>query len=132
MDPPYGCVLGGPSLGRSPAGRPHGLRHELASNLVDVSLPPSRIYVFPPVTLIPRLLPLVRDFWGRLVLIVQWEPSAPWFPFLLQHAQRHLHLRTIPFQWCGLGRVSLRLGTFTRWTTFLFSGSPSWQPTPLK
>ena len=78
------------------------------------------IYAFPPVGLIPTLLPLIRGYRGRLVLVAPWDPHAPWLPFLLQHARDHLHLRTTPFQLCGRGQVFHRLGTSARWTAFLF------------
>ena len=76
------------------------------------------IYAFPPVGLIPTLLPLIRGYRGRLVLV------APWWPLLLQQARDYLHLRTTPFQFCGRGQVFHRLGTSARWIAFLFYGGP--------
>ena len=72
------------------------------------------IYAFLPVGLIPTLLPLIRGYRGRLVLVAPWDPKAPWLPFLLQQARDHLHLRTTPYQFCGQGQVFHRLGTSAR------------------
>ena len=52
------------------------------------------IYAFPPVGLIPTLLPLIRGYRGHLVVVAPWDPTAPWLPFLIQHARDHLHLRS--------------------------------------
>ena len=82
------------------------------------------IYAFPPVGLIPTLLPLIRGYRGRLVLVAPWDSRAPWLPLLLQQARDHLHLRTTPYQFCGQGQVFHRLGTSARWTAFLFYGGP--------
>ena len=82
------------------------------------------IYAFPPVGLIPTLLPLIRGYRGCLVLVAPWDSWAPWLPLLLQHARDHLHLRTTPYQFCGQGQVFHRLGTSARWTAFLFTEGP--------
>ena len=58
------------------------------------------IYAFPPVGLIPNLLPLIRGYRGRLVLVAPWDPQASWLPLLLQQARDHLHLRTTLYQFC--------------------------------
>ena len=57
------------------------------------------------------VLPLIRGYRGRLVLVAPWDPQAPWLPLLLQQARDHLHLRTTPYQFCGRGQVFHRLGT---------------------
>ena len=45
------------------------------------------IYAFPPVSLIPSMLPIIRSYRGCLVLVAPWESSATWLPFFLQHAR---------------------------------------------
>ena len=90
------------------------------------------IYAFPPVGLIPTLLPFIRGYRGRLVLVAPWDPQAPWLLFLLQQARDHLHLRTTPYQFCGQGQVFHRLGTSARWTAFLFCEGPFYLPVQLQ
>ena len=124
------------SLGRSPTSRSPGLSDQLPSSAVSLPLPSSgcsglqlskfqlerlrQHLCVPTGRTNPNSAALIRGYRGRLVLVDPWDPHAPWLPFLLQQARDHLHLWTTPFQFCGRGQVFHRLGTFARWTAFLF------------
>ena len=43
-----------------------------------------RIYLFPPVNILLKVLDKLRDFRGRAMLIAPLWPNSPWFPLLLE------------------------------------------------
>ena len=43
-----------------------------------------RIYLFPPVNLLMKVLPKLRQFKGKVALVAPWWPKSNWFPLLLE------------------------------------------------
>ena len=47
------------------------------------------IYLFPPTSLLPRILPLLRIFKGRILLITPFWVGRPWWPALVNLFQKY-------------------------------------------
>ena len=43
-----------------------------------------RVYLFPPVNMLLKVLDKLRDFRGRAILVAPLWPNSPWFPLLLE------------------------------------------------
>ena len=78
------------------------------------------IYLFPPVNLLPQVLQRLSSYKGRAILVAPWDPTAPWFPVLLQMASGHLHLLTEVYQHCLGGKVIHSSKLSKKWTGFSF------------
>ena len=51
-----------------------------------------RIYLFPPRTLISRVLESLRGYKGQAALVTSWQPNSHWFPILLRLADQVVRL----------------------------------------
>jgi ribonuclease HI len=60
-----------------------------------------RVYIFPPVKLIKRVLQRLQDFRGEVMLIAPIRPLLPWYPMLLSLARASRDLSEPPFQRTG-------------------------------
>jgi hypothetical protein len=53
-------------------------------------------YMFPPFSLLPRILRKIQDEQATVILIHPWWPGAPWFPLLSSIATKSQHLPQRP------------------------------------
>ena len=90
-----------------------GIRHQRPA-LGSESIQP--IYIFPPVNLLPAILPLLQNYHNHRVLIAPWRPTAA----ILSKSQKHLHLRRcVSQQVQGVHKFS-DFHSFEHWTAYSF------------
>ena len=80
----------------------------------------NHVYIFPPVKMIPQLLPQLRSYKGHGVFIAPWQPTAAWFPELCKRAKDHLHIREPLVQDVQGQIICSKLSGYERWTAFHF------------
>ena len=67
-----------------------------------------RIYLFPPVAVLPEVVDHLQHFRGQGVLIAPFYPQAPWFPHLLERDPDPIPLPTSHFLWQETSRGIVR------------------------
>ena len=60
-----------------------------------------RIYLFPPLNMISKVLMHLRSFKGEVLLITPWWPNQPWFPSIQEKHHRIIRLLCLPQQRIG-------------------------------